>query len=133
MAGIRAFSLRYGTSSGNMAWYRVEDDERDICVRIDRYDDGEEYTNYTQTDADFLQEIADVIEKNDIASWNFFYDIQNTMCSGDSWVLHVYYADGEEIHAMGHTAYPEGFGEGKEAMEKLFRRFIGETEADLGI
>ena len=123
MAKLRAFSFRYGTSEGKMCWYRVEDDARNICVRIDQYDGVQMDTEYIVTDEAFLIEAAEMIEKTRIRDWNGFYDIENTVCNGAGWVLHVYYHDEEEIHAMGHTAYPEGFEEGKQEMIDIFRRF----------
>lgn len=119
MGKIRAFSFRYGDSTGKMEWYQVEDDDRAICVKINRYDKEESGYNYEVAEA-FLSQLDGVIQDAGILDWNGFYDLTNTMCSGDAWVLHLYYQDGQEVHAMGHTAHPEGFEKGKAALDTFF-------------
>lgn len=48
------------------------------------------------------------------------------MCSGNSWTIHVTYRESrdEYIHAMGHSEAPDGFAEGKRAIEAFFERYL---------
>lgn len=127
MSRIRAFSFRYGENTGKMEWYQVEDDNQAICVRINRYDKQEE-TYYYEMEPKFLEDLEHMLKGANVPAWDGFYDITNMACSGDSWVMHLYYQDGKEAHAMGHTAYPEGFIEGKQAIVAFFKKLIQERE-----
>ncbi|WP_313530266.1 hypothetical protein [Anaerotignum sp.] len=120
---IRSFSFRYGDNKGKQEWYRVEDDERNVCVRIDKRE-VEEDTFFAEVEKDFLQELEEMVKQAGILKWNGFHDIDACLCSGDSWVLHIFYTDGHEVHAMGHSAYPEGFEEGIKEIEAIFDRFL---------
>ena len=121
---IRSFSFRYGNNMGQQKWYRVEDDGKAICVRIDQRDE-QEHTFYAEVEEEFLNELEERLEGAGIAKWNGFYDIETCLCSADSWVLHVFYADGhEDLHAMGHSAHPEGFQAGLKAIQAIFQRFL---------
>lgn len=120
---IRSFSFRYGDNTGKQEWYRVEDDDRAICVRIDKRDE-KEHTFYTEVDKSFLEELEERLQASGIVNWNGFYDIETCLCSGDSWVLHVFYTDGEDMHAMGHSAYPEGFEMGVKEIKSIFDKFL---------
>lgn len=117
---IRSFSLRYGENTGNRIWYKVEDDGRDICVRVDGCRAEKEFSHYAVVGEDFLETLAEGIIQGGITNWNEFYDIDQCLCSGDSWVLHVFYKDGKEIHAMGHSAHPEDFQRGCKRIDEIF-------------
>lgn len=125
---IRAFSFRYGDNTGKQEWYRVEDDGRDICVRIDKRD-GEENTYFAEVTEDFLRQLEEALQRIDIAKWNDFYDITNSPYGGNSWVLHLYFTDGQEVHALGmvepnaDVANPDGFDTGVETIRKIFAKF----------
>lgn len=120
---IRSFSFRYGDNRGKQEWYRVEDDERNICVRIDKRE-AEEETFFAEVGKDFLDELEDAVKRAGIMKWDGFHDIDACLCSGDSWVLHIFYTDGQEVHAMGHSAYPHGFKVGKKEIEDIFHKFL---------
>lgn len=120
---IRSFSFRYGDNAGKQEWYRVEDDQRAICVRIDKHD-SEDQTFYAEVGKEFLQELEERLISAGIVGWNGFYDIETCLCSGDGWVLHIFDADGKDVHAMGHSAHPEGFEAGKKEIEAIFERFL---------
>lgn len=131
MSKIRAFSFRYGENTGKMEWYQVEDDNQAVCVRINRYD-GQEEARYYEMEQGFLEDLNRMLMGANVPAWDGFYDISNTACSGDTWVMHLYYQDGEEAHAMGHTAYPEGFETGKQAILAFFKKLIQERENSNG-
>lgn len=121
---IRSFSFRYGDNTGQREWYRVENDDRAICVRIDKTD-GE--TFFAEVEQGFLEELEEMAAAARLAEWNGFHDIDTCLCSGDSWVLHIFDALSEEkeIHAMGHSAYPEGFSAGRKAIQDFFDAHFG--------
>ncbi|WMI80437.1 hypothetical protein [Anaerotignum sp. MB30-C6] len=121
---IRSFSFRYGDNTGKQEWYRVEDDGKAICVRMDMRDE-EEHTFYAEVEGEFLKELEEKLEVGGIVKWNGFYDIETCLCSGDSWVLHIFYTDGkEDVHAMGHSARPDGFETGVRVIKEIFARFL---------
>ena len=55
-----------------------------------------------------------------------FCKLDLCMCSGNSWTIHVTYRESrdEYIHAMGHSEAPDGFAEGKRAIEAFFERYL---------
>lgn len=120
---IWSFSFRYGENTGKRVWYKVEDDGKDICVRVEGQAD-EVFSHYVVVGADFLQELAEGIQASGIETWDGFYDIEQSLCSGDSWVLHVFYRDGREVHAMGHSARPDGFEIGTKMIGDIFGKVI---------
>lgn len=116
---IDTFSFRFGDTTGFMEWFRYD---RAQGLQIDHWDGKMTKKQCMLTEED-LAELAAVIEKNGIDQWNGFCKLELCMCSGNSWVLHVTDEDGGEIHAMGHSEGPEGFTQGKKALETFFDRF----------
>ena len=73
-----------------------------------------------------LAELEEVIRAHKIDEWNDFCKLDLCMCSGNSWTIHVTYRESrdEYIHAMGHSEAPDGFAEGKRAIEAFFERYL---------
>ena len=92
---------------------------------IDKFDGMMQAKRCEMTEAE-LDELEQVIRENRINEWNDFCKLDMCMCSGNSWTLHVTYKDtlDEYIHAMGHSEAPEGFEEGKKALETFFERYL---------
>lgn len=122
MQALKSFSFRYGRNDGTMAWYRL-DDEKGLNVGIDLYD-GTQHSLRCEPDKIWSERLSDIICTHHMETWDGFYDIETCMCAGDSWVFHAYGKDGQEIHAMGHSKYPAGFKEGKEALDRLFLELL---------
>jgi hypothetical protein len=120
---IQSFSFRYGTRLGKMEWYQIEGRESTFFVRINKHDE-KEYSYYAEVEEDFLKKLEKEINLLGMAEWNGFHDIEACLCSGDSWVLHILYSHGQEVHAMGHSAYPKGFEAGVKGIEMLFDKFL---------
>lgn len=123
----KSFSFRYGRNDGHMAWYRL-DDEKGLNIGIDLYD-GKERSLRCEPEQIWAERLASLLETHQAEKWDGFYDIENCICAGDSWVFHAYAKDGQEIHAMGHSQYPEGFWEMKAALDELFLALMAEYEA----
>ncbi|WP_304508986.1 hypothetical protein [Anaerotignum sp.] len=120
---IQSFSFRYGTHSGKMEWYRVEEEKGAFFMHIDKWDE-KEYAYHGEVENGFLKALEEKIKVLGMAEWNGFRDIDACLCSGDSWVLHISYSYGQEVHAMGHSAYPKGFEAGVKGIEILFDKFL---------
>ena len=73
-----------------------------------------------------LAELEEIIRAHKIDEWNDFCKLDLCMCSGNSWTIHVTYRESrdEYIHAMGHSEAPDGFAEGKRAIEAFFERYL---------
>lgn len=127
MKEIKSFSFRYGRNDGYMAWYRM-DNEKGVNVGIDLYD-GEERSLRCEPAQELAVELAKLLEEQNAAAWDGFYDIETCICAGDSWVFHAYGKEGEEIHAMGHSKHPEGFVEMKQALDDFFGKIYQEYQA----
>ena len=119
MKELKSFSFRYGIHDGSMAWYRV-DNERGLNVGIDLYQNKEEKNFRCEPEKIWSERLVQLLEEENTKAWDGFYDIDTCLCAGDSWAFHVYYQDGQEIHAMGHSAYPDGFAETKKKLDEFF-------------
>lgn len=119
---IETFSFRYGDTQGNMEWYRYNKEQG---LWIDRFD-GRMQAKRCQMTEEELTELENIIREYKIHEWNDFCKLEMCMCSGNSWTLHVTYRDSKEeyIHAMGHSEGPEGFAEGKRALEAFFEKYL---------
>ena len=119
---IASFSFRYANTDGFMEWFRYNPAQG---LWIDKCD-GVLRAKRCRMTEDELAELEEIIRKNKIDEWNGFCKLDLCMCSGNSWTLHVTYKEsGEEyIHAMGHSEEPEGFAEGKRAIESFFGRYL---------
>lgn len=121
---IETFSFRFGEANGHMEWYRYNKEQG---LWIDKFDGRMQAKRCRMTEAE-LEELEKIIRENKIDTWNGFCKLELCMCSGNSWTLHVTYAGNTEcfIHAMGHSEAPEGFAEGKQALEAFFDRYLEE-------
>ncbi len=117
---IDTFSFRYGDNQGFMEWYRYNPAQG---LWLDKFDGTMKANRCRMTEAD-LEELETIIRTNQIETWDGFCRLEACMCSGNSWVLHVTYQDGEPIHAMGHSEAPEGFETGKQALSAFFEKFL---------
>lgn len=117
---IDTFSFRYGDNRGFMEWFRYNPAQG---LWLDRFDGRMRANRCNMTAAD-LEELERLIRANGIEKWDGFCRLEDCMCSGNSWVLHVTYREGEPIHAMGHSQAPQGFEEGKKAIEDFFEKFF---------
>lgn len=119
---IETFSFRFADTNGFMEWYRYNPAQG---LWIDKCDGGMQ-ANRCQMTEEELDALEQVIRENGIDAWNDFCKLELCMCSGNSWTLHVTYRDTTEeyIHAMGHSEAPEGFAEGKAALEAFFQPFL---------
>lgn len=120
MKEIKSFSFRYGLNDGSMAWYRV-DNEKGLNIGIDLYQNKEEKSLRCEPEEIWGERLVQLLEEENIKAWDGFYDIDTCLCAGDSWVFHAYYKDdGTEVHAMGHSAHPDGFAETKKKLDDFF-------------
>ena len=119
---IDTFSFRYGDNQGFMEWYRYS---KEMGLVIEKFDGERKTAQCELTEAD-LEELERVIRENRIDAWNDYCKLDLCICSGSSWTLHVTYEDSMDtfIHAMGHSEGPEGFEEGKKALEAYFEKFL---------
>lgn len=117
---IETFSFRYGDNRGFFEWYRYNPAQG---LWLDKYD-GTMQAKRCEMTEEMLAALAELIRANGIESWDGFCRLENCMCSGNSWVLHVTNRDGTEIHAMGHSEAPEGFSAGKAALTAFFGKFF---------
>lgn len=123
MKEIKSFSFRYGMNDGSMAWYRV-DNEKGLNVGIDLYQNKEEKNFRCEPEEIWGERLVQLLEEENTAKWDGFYDIDTCLCAGDSWVFHTYYKDGTEVHAMGHSAHPDGFTETKKKLDDFFGEIL---------
>ena len=119
---IDTFSFRFADTQGFMEWYRYNPQQG---LWIDKFDGTMQAKRCEMTEEE-LDELERVIRENKIDTWNDFCKLDLCMCSGNSWTLHVTYKDtmDEYIHAMGHSEGPEGFEEGKKALDAYLDRFL---------
>ncbi len=121
MQELKAFSFRYGKNDGSMVWYRL-DNEKGVNVGINLYDATTKEQKELRCEPQQQTEHAlrEILEQYHAQTWDGFYDIDACKCDGDSWVFHVYGKDNTEIHAMGHSQYPDGFWNMKQALDVFF-------------
>lgn len=117
---IETFSFRYGDNQGFFEWYRYDPAQG---LWLDKFD-GQRQEKHCEMPKEELAALAEILHANAIESWDGFCRLEYGMCSGNSWVLHVTYREGAEIHAMGHSEAPEGFEAGRAALTAFFGRFF---------
>ena len=117
---IDTFSFRYGDNRGFMEWFRYNPAQG---LWLDHFDGRMRANRCTMTETD-LEELERVIQAGGIKEWDGFCRLEDCMCSGNSWALHISYRDGAAVHAMGHSQAPEGFADGKAALENFFEKFF---------
>ena len=115
---IDTFSFRYADTAGFMEWFRYNPAQG---LWIDRCDGAMQAKRCRMTEEE-LAELEEIIRAHKIDEWNDFCKLDLCMCSGNSWTIHVTYRESrdEYIHAMGHSEAPDGFAEGKRAIEAFF-------------
>lgn len=119
---VQSFSFRYGKNDGSMVWYRLECTKYGADVIVDRQE--EKGTNQIhiqkQISMDMVQKLGATLEEQGVDKWDGFCEFAACLCVGDGWVLHIRNTDKTEIHAMGHSGYPEGFFDGMEMLNQFF-------------
>ena len=120
MEKISTFSFRYGDNLGHTEWYRYNENQG---LEIHVFD-GKMKAARCQMTEEALSRLGELVEKEGIARWDGFCELNACMCSGNSWALHITLADGTAVHAMGHSVGPEGFEEGRKAMGAFFAEYL---------
>ncbi len=72
-------------------------------------------------DGNYLGEVADIIEKYEIAKWDGF-DESDNVTDGEGFTLKVTYDDGKSIEAHGYMKFPTNYKEARDEFDKLFEK-----------
>lgn len=128
MDTFRTFSFRYGRNDGYFVWYRLEQtDPEHIEVQIDTLIRERKQAKFEIPTAQSAI-LWEKLQAYDILQWDGFCQMEQCLCAGDGWALHVRTTSGKEIHAMGHSAYPEHFHEVKDLLQYIFENVFPKSE-----
>ncbi len=108
---VESFSFRYGKQDGFMAWYRLQRNVQAADVIIDFQKCREDLPVHIEKSIgmDAVRILDTKLQEYEIEKWDGFCEFAACLCAGDGWALHIRNTDKTEVHAMGHSAYPEGF------------------------
>ena len=120
MENLTTFSFRYGRNDGYFVWYRLTQlDTEQAEVQLDTFITERKQDTFCIpiSKSDILWE---KLQTYHISEWDGFCQMEQCLCAGDGWALHIRTTSGKEIHAMGHSAYPKHFQEVKELLQDIF-------------
>lgn len=80
---------------------------------------GEEQLDVTVADA-VMAELEEIVFARQMQNWDGFDKTSKTASDGDSFALHVTFADGTSISARGSNAFPKGYGAAKNDFLDVF-------------
>lgn len=128
MDTVSTFSFRYGRNDGYFVWYRLEPMDTDhIEVQMDTFTTERKQDTFCIPIAQSAV-LWEKLQEYSILQWDGFCQMEQCLCAGDGWALHIRTTSGQEIHAMGHSAYPERFQEVKDLLQEIFENVFPALE-----
>ena len=122
VSDIVYFSFYYGggttVNGGSSYSAEASDDHIHLVIKPDGVSDDDVLE--LDVGYDFLEDLQEVIDKNDIGSWNGFDKTDTGVLDGQSFNLSIYMENGDVVNASGYEAYPDGFSDAASDIEALF-------------
>ena len=78
-------------------------------------------------DAKYLDELAGIISKNDVAKWDGFDESEDGVLDGSGFTLKIEYDDGETIDVHGYMKYPDDYEKVEDALDEFLHKLIDEA------
>lgn len=120
METVTTFSFRYGRNDGYFVWYRLTKlDAEQAEIQIDTFMTERKQDTFCIPMSQSVM-LWEKLQTYHILQWDGFCQMEQCLCAGDGWALHIRTTSGKEIHAMGHSAYPEHFQEVKDLLQNVF-------------
>lgn len=98
--------------------YTFEDDKHMLSIRTDGVTEDDALV--LETDEQFAQKLASVIENFRVSKWDGFSKSDSNVLDGDSFGFSARFDDKSSISAHGYMKYPSNYTEVKGALDALF-------------
>ncbi len=122
-AALTAFSFNHGGMSMDQIFsYAVYERDGRMLADFDLYCRYE--IEGVELDAADVEALRELIDENDLWSWNGFQKSNSYVLDGDSFGLSASFADGTELSAWGSNAYPKGYSAGAQAICAYFEALM---------
>lgn len=116
-ATIQEFHYFYGSYFGGYWDYSiVTEDGKTVLTANGR--NGVELSVESEIPAEALEELKNILIKEDIGAWNGFSKSNDGIMDGHSFSLSVLFSDGKTIAASGYMKYPANYEAGSKALEE---------------
>lgn len=116
---ITQFSYHHaGSAADDVQSFVFSREEAGIRLYAE-WNGGEEQLDVIVADA-AMAELEEIVFAQQMQNWDGFDKTSKTASDGDSFALHVTFADGTSISARGSNAFPKGYGEAKNAFLDVF-------------
>lgn len=77
-----------------------------------------------EIDKSYLEELAKIINDNEIYKWNGFDKSDKNILDGSSFTLEVNYSNGKTLKAHGYMKYPKNYNEGHKVLSDFLEQII---------
>ena len=120
---IKDFHFSYSAgmymNSGNDYDVEINEDEEAIVrVRLDGV--YSEDVPEIVADDEFLEQLSQILIRNDVPSWDGFSESNDGVLDGDSFLLSYTTTDGQIVTAHGYMMWPDNYGTVRAQLEELF-------------
>ena len=122
-AALTTFSFNHGGMSTDQIFsYAVYERDGRMLADFDLYCRYE--IEGVELDAADVEALRELIDENDLWSWNGFQESNSYVLDGDSFGLSASFADGTKLSAWGSNAYPKGYSAGAQAICAYFEALM---------
>ena len=122
-AALTTFSFTPGGMSTDQIFsYAVYERDGRMLADFDLYCRYE--IEGVELDAADVEALRELIDENDLWSWNGFQESNSYVLDGDSFGLSASFADGTKLSAWGSNAYPKGYSAGAQAICAYFEALM---------
>ena len=138
LCGCRAKRLPEGVSIESLSYEtRFMMAGSETSLSISRENDGfvivrtvgwKESSRRARGSAQMGRNVADILRKHDVLSWDGFSGYDPLIADGESFTLSIAFDDGTAISARGTNKRPKGMGQAMREIENLFDQLLWEPE-----
>lgn len=120
---IISFKYHYGSYNGYYYEYDINIIDEKIVFTKKGYN-NEKLNMEKEIDKSYLEELAKIINDNEIYKWNGFDKSDKNILDGSSFNLEVNYSNDKSLKAYGYMKYPKNYKEGHKALSDFLEQII---------
>ena len=122
---IASFSFGRGYGLGGAVGYTIaRKDNNKASLKYEYFGfSSDEDSNFEKDiDAEYLDELADIIKEENIVKWDGFDKSDDGVLDGSGFSLKIKYDDGKEINAHGYMKFPDNYNEAENRLDAFLEK-----------